>query len=59
MMFDLFTPHAILFKHFTITEFWNIMEMLSGIMNEPANAGVPVAEMNAGTPAEQCFVKES
>lgn len=32
-MFDLFTPRAIMFRHFTITALGNILEMVSGTMN--------------------------
>lgn len=67
-MFDLFAPHAITFKHFTVTAFGNILEMVSGIMNRApskkqkmkgACRQIPVSERNPDTPAEKCFVQES
>lgn len=67
-MFDLFTPHALTFKHFTIAAFGNIVEMVSDIMNKAASTGqqmqgacrqIPVPERNPDVPAEQCFVQES
>lgn len=33
-MFDLFIPHAIMFKHFTVPAFGNILEMVSGTTTE-------------------------